>query len=111
LGRWQSQAGAAQPVGQSRPGWKVLRVLGNQLQLPGFDYLSSEEVLGELRAIYGSEPPMASAVEPYKGSHKAALQTQTAHLIDLPMYEIDALVRRAPSLGRSREGRADAVTY
>src|SRR5689334_2503979 len=41
-GLWQSQTGAAQPVGEARPGWKVLRVLGNLLDLGGFDYMSSE---------------------------------------------------------------------
>jgi NADH-quinone oxidoreductase subunit G len=105
-GRWQSQAGAAQPVGESRPGWKVLRVLGNLLELPGFDYQSSEEVLAELRALSG-EPAMA----PYQVSHKAALPTAGASLVDLPMYQIDALVRRAASLLRTREGRAPAATY
>ena len=44
-GRWQSQAGAATPVGEARPGWKILRVLGNLLNLAGFEYQSSEEVL------------------------------------------------------------------
>ncbi|MEO7774664.1 MAG: NADH-quinone oxidoreductase subunit NuoG, partial [Steroidobacteraceae bacterium] len=43
-GIWQSFAGAAQPVGESRPGWKVLRVLANHLDLNGFEYQSSEEV-------------------------------------------------------------------
>ena len=43
-GRWQSFAGVAQPVGESRPAWKVLRVLGNLLQLPDCDYQSAEAV-------------------------------------------------------------------
>src|SRR6185437_15193667 len=41
-GVWQTQTGAAAPVGESRPGWKILRVLGNLLGLAGFDYQSSE---------------------------------------------------------------------
>ena len=49
-GRWQSQSGAATPVGECRPGWKVLRVLGNLMQVGGFEYQSSEEVLSEVRA-------------------------------------------------------------
>ncbi|HXY76835.1 MAG TPA: NADH-quinone oxidoreductase subunit NuoG, partial [Steroidobacteraceae bacterium] len=47
-GLWQSQSGAALPVGEARPLWKVLRVLGNLLNLEAFDYESSEEVLGEV---------------------------------------------------------------
>src|SRR5699024_3347484 len=36
-GRIQSFKGAAAPYGEARPGWKVLRVLGNLFQLEGFD--------------------------------------------------------------------------
>ena len=50
-GLWQSQAGARLPVGESRPGWKVLRVLGNVLNLSGFEYQTSEDVREELRAV------------------------------------------------------------
>jgi NADH-quinone oxidoreductase subunit G len=105
-GTWQSQAGAAAPLGESRPGWKVLRVLGNLLALPGFDYQSSEDVLAELRARCGG-----IVMAPYQGAHRAVLPTVGASLVDLPMYQIDALVRRAPSLQRTREGRSSAVTY
>ena len=48
-GRWQEFRGCAQPVGQSRPGWKILRVLANQLGLEGFSYESSADVLAEFR--------------------------------------------------------------
>ena len=47
-GRWQSAPGAAAPVGESRPGWKVLRVLGNLLDLPGFEYTSADQVTDEI---------------------------------------------------------------
>jgi hypothetical protein len=53
-GLWQSQAGAALPVGESRPGWKVLRVLGNLLNLSGFEYQSSEDVRDEVRKACGA---------------------------------------------------------
>jgi len=58
---------------------------------------------------------------PYNGKHNpsaakqngggAAAGQPNAGVIDLPMYQIDALVRRAPSLQRTREGRSSAVTY
>ena len=47
-GRWQSFAGAATPLGEARPGWKVLRVLGNALGLQAFEYQSAEEVRDEV---------------------------------------------------------------
>jgi NADH-quinone oxidoreductase subunit G len=136
-GLWQSQAGAALPVGESRPGWKVLRVLGNLLNLTGFEYQSSEDVRDELRKACGASAsvsgsavsPIADipvAAAPYKGNHQVARGANgnagagsgtatgaAGHgaVLDLPMYQIDALVRRAPSLQKTREGRTPAATY
>ena len=53
-GRWQSWTGAASAVGESRPGWKVLRVLANLLNIRGVDYVSSEEVREALKKLCGS---------------------------------------------------------
>ena len=113
-GLWQSQAGAAAPLGASRPGWKVLRVLGNLLNLAGFEYQSSEEVREELRAL------CATPVSPdYRGTHavtpagaaSAAVAAGEVRVVDVPMYQTDALVRRAPSLQKTREGRSGPATY
>jgi len=110
-GTWQSQAGAAAPVGEARPGWKVLRVLGNLLKLPGFDYQSSTEVLAEVRAAC-----QQLAARPYQGSHVVRRPAdghseESLTVADIPMYQTDALVRRAPSLQRTRDGRAPASSY
>jgi len=110
-GRWQSQAGAAAPVGEARPGWKVLRVLANLMNLAGFDYQSSEEVAAELRTVCAGVQPAG-----YQGSHAVRLADasrteEQAELADVPTYQTDALVRRAPSLQRTREGRTAAVSY
>ncbi|MGH8294448.1 MAG: molybdopterin-dependent oxidoreductase, partial [Steroidobacteraceae bacterium] len=111
-GVWQVQTGAASPVGESRPGWKILRVLGNLLGLAGFEYQSSEEVRAELAMLIGA--PTAHAAPAYAGRHAVAREAAAGtalHVVDVPMYQIDALVRRAPSLQRTREGRTPAVTY
>jgi len=105
-GTWQSQGGAAQPVGEARPGWKVLRVLGNLLNISGFEYQSSEDVREELRKLCTDSPVLA-----YKGTHRVAQATAGADVLDLSMYHVDALVRRAPSLQKTREGRTLAITY
>ena len=105
-GTWQSQNGAAQPVGEARPGWKVLRVLGNLLNLSGFEYQSSEDIREELRKL--CTDLSASA---YKGNHRVGQVAAGADVLDLSMYHVDALVRRAPSLQKTREGRTLAVTY
>jgi NADH-quinone oxidoreductase subunit G len=112
-GTWQSQSGAAQPVGEARPGWKVLRVLGNLLNLSGFEYQTSEDVREELRKLCDGQLTADTGSQPvYKGSHRVAqVATGAADVLDLSMYHVDALVRRAPSLQKTREGRTLAVTY
>jgi NADH-quinone oxidoreductase subunit G len=110
-GLWQSHSGAAQLLGEARPGWKILRVLGNLLKLEGFDYQSSRDVLEEVRKVCEHAGPPA-----YQGSHPVAPASadgsaEEAPLIDVPMYQADAVVRRAPSLQRTREGRMTAAQY
>jgi NADH-quinone oxidoreductase subunit G len=53
-GQWQSFNGVVPPLGEVRPGWKVLRVLGNLFDIAGFDYVSSEEVREECKKTCGS---------------------------------------------------------
>jgi NADH-quinone oxidoreductase subunit G len=105
-GLWQSVAGAAKPLGESRPGWKVLRVLGNLAGVANFDYQSSEEVREELRALCGDVVAAS-----YQGSHEVKLVAADARVVDVPMYAVDAVLRRAPSLQRTKEGKGAAVVY
>jgi len=105
-GLWQSFTGAAKPLGEARPGWKVLRVLGNLAGVANFDYLSTEEVREELRARCAE-----ISAGSYQGTHAAKATAGEASVVDLPMYSIDAVLRRAPSLQRTREGKAAAVTF
>jgi NADH-quinone oxidoreductase subunit G len=105
-GQWQSFAGAAKPLGEARPGWKVLRVLGNLAGVAGFDYQSSDELREELRARCGDV-----AVGSYQGSHEAKVSPQDVRVVDVPMYSVDAILRRSPSLQRTREGKGGAVAY
>jgi len=106
-GKWQSHAGAIAPLGEARPGWKVLRVLGNTLNLSGFEYLSSEDVREELRKACGDAP----AARSYTGTHHVNGAPAATPLIDLNMYQSDAVVRRAPSLQKTREGRTPPSQY
>jgi NADH-quinone oxidoreductase subunit G len=104
-GDWQSVPGAAQPVGEARPAWKVLRVLGNMLSLPGFDYLSSEQVLDEARvavAIAHVHPSSAATRTVSVGP-----VAPPSPLVDVPIYQVDALVRRAPALQSTRMAKRE----
>jgi NADH-quinone oxidoreductase subunit G len=99
-GRWQSVPGAARPVGESRPGWKVLRVLANLLNLPGFEFTSSEEITEALRREIADAP--AFEAEPTKRTLQSKPTVQAAQ--DISIYQIDAVVRRAPALQSTRAG-------
>jgi NADH-quinone oxidoreductase subunit G len=109
-GLWQSFAGASRPLGEARPGWKVLRVLGNLTGVANFDYQSSEEIREELR-IRCAEIGAGS----YQGTHEVdpakSATRGDARVIDVPMYAIDAVLRRAPSLQRTREGKLPPQVY
>ncbi len=103
-GRWQSAPGAARPVGESRPAWKVLRVLGNLLNLPAFDYVSSDQVADELRKLVAEAGTAAPKSVNRTLQSKLALATPSA-ANDVALYQIDAVVRRAPALQETQEAQ------
>ncbi|MDH3870788.1 MAG: NADH-quinone oxidoreductase subunit NuoG [Gammaproteobacteria bacterium] len=106
-GRWQSFAGVASPYANSRPGWKVLRVLGNLLELEGFDYTSSEQVRDELRRrVDAASATIGSA----QGAVAAAATISGLERIgDVPIHSADALVRRAASLQQTPDAARASV--
>ena len=96
-GTWQSFTGVAKPIGEARPAWKVLRVLGNLLEADSFDYVSSEEILAEVRQSYGSCKPDNEITSGTKHA-KANGADSPGDEIDVPIYSVDAVVRRATAL-------------
>jgi len=95
-GRAQSFKGVAVPVGQSRPAWKVLRVLGNVLQLADFDDDTSEAVRDDL--IGGG---FAERLNNHSNAACAvadSAETGLQRVAEVPIYRSDAIVRRADSL-------------
>ena len=104
-GTWQSFAGVASPVGESRPAWKVLRVLGNLVDAEGFDYVTSEDVLAACRAEIGD---IEAQTYKAKTGGKATAADDPADEIDTPLYSVDGLVRRADALQRTLAARRAA---
>jgi NADH-quinone oxidoreductase subunit G len=103
-GRWQEFRGCAQPVGEARPAWKIIRVLGNLLGLEGFAYDTGTDVLGELRSI--------AADASYDGRFVTARDVKAERrgtTSELPIYGVDAIVRRAPALQRTRAAGGEAA--
>jgi NADH-quinone oxidoreductase subunit G len=104
-GRVQSFHPAVRPAGDARPAWKVLRVLGGLLGLPGFEYDTIERVREDclrgkdLAALLSNQTHVAAG----KSSHLVAGLKRIA---DVPIYFADALTRRAPSLQKTSDARA-----
>ena len=104
-GRAQSFNGVVPPLGETRPAWKVLRVLGNLLELEGFAYETSEqiraEVLGAEEFVGGLDNALTAAplVLP-------AAMTGLQRISDVPIYFADPLARRAEALQRTQDAAA-----
>jgi NADH-quinone oxidoreductase subunit G len=101
-GRWQSWAGGAKLPGESRPGWKVLRVLANLLNVHGVDYLSSDEIRDALKALCGTR---IEASRPVAGAAMPAGEAPAGSWIDIPPYQCDVLVRGSEALSKTKDGR------
>ena len=105
-GRVQSFRAVVQPLAQTRPAWKVLRVLGNLLGIAGFDYDSSEEVLKE---ALGSGDASAQLDNRLKSAAIGALEMTRPgiqRIGEVPIYQADAIVRRAASLQQTHDAAA-----
>ena len=106
-GRIQGFNGVAHPLGETRPGWKVLRVLGNLLGIAGFDYETSEAVRD--MALGGKGADLAGKLDnriDWPVSAPAPTQGHDLQRIaEVPIYHADPIVRRAPSLQRTADAR------
>lgn len=110
-GRAQSFNGTVKPLGDTRPAWKVLRVLGNLLELSGFDYETSEAIRNEI--IGANAPADANLVPRLNNLGKAAPQAEVAaaglqleRVADVSIYATDAIVRRSLPLQQTNDGAA-----
>lgn len=92
---WQNFAGVAEPFGEARPAWKVLRVLGNLLNCDGFDYTSTEDIVQEIKSRITNMP----TVEMNTTHFNMPIAKSGMHRIgEVPIYSGDSLVRRAKAL-------------
>jgi NADH-quinone oxidoreductase subunit G len=113
-GRVQSFHGVVKPFGETRPAWKVLRVLGNLLGLPGFTFETSEEVRSE---ALGDQSTIAARLAAPAAVEGGAIAMPTARtgerglerIADVPIYASDPIVRRAPALQMTTDARPPVV--
>jgi NADH-quinone oxidoreductase subunit G len=102
-GRAQSFHGVVKPLGETRPAWKVLRVLGSMLHVPGFDFETIEEVRAQaipadVQALLSNACTAQVDVSPAAGQPASAA-----------IYQLDSLVRRAPSLQLTVDAKQPSV--
>ncbi|MEP6656589.1 MAG: NADH-quinone oxidoreductase subunit NuoG [Betaproteobacteria bacterium] len=115
-GRMQAFQGTTRPLGETRPAWKVLRVLGTMLDLPGFDFGTIDDVRAalpaptDLAARLGNRTDTA-IVRPPQASTSAPTTTDATNVLsleriaDIPIHFADPIVRRAPSLQKTPDAR------
>jgi NADH-quinone oxidoreductase subunit G len=108
-GDWQSFAGATVPMGEARPGWKILRVLGNLLDIQGFDQVSSEEVLAEVKSAAADLRPNNGAGVSLGVEQRTPNGGTLVRIGDVPIYSVDPLVRRAPALQKTADAGEAAI--
>jgi NADH-quinone oxidoreductase subunit G len=108
-GRAQGFNGTVKPLDEARPGWKVLRVLGNILDLQGFDYETSEAIRNEILDVtmladadlssrlnnFANHPPQLPAT--------SGAGQQLERIADVPIYATDAIVRHSAPLQQTND--------
>ncbi len=106
-GRIQSFSGVVKPRGDARPAWKVLRVLGNVLNLEGFGFASSEDVRDE---VLGKGAEVVAGLSNELYGVTISLQQNAAsdllRIADVPINFADAMARRAPALQQTADAAA-----
>ena len=112
-GRMQGFNGVVRPFADARPAWKVLRVLGNLMDIAGFDYDTSEQVRDEVctpdnvaarldNRVAGLERSLNAGTESVRESQVAGILQRVA---DVPIYFTDPIVRRADSLQQTHDAQ------
>jgi NADH-quinone oxidoreductase subunit G len=106
-GRWQSFAAVSRAPAGSRPGWKVLRVLGNLLELDGFDQTSSQQLRDSLGRLLGDVTVNNTHCGEFVGYLESGGGLQRIDY--LPMYAVDSMVRRATALQETPDADVASV--
>ncbi|MGB8857267.1 MAG: NADH-quinone oxidoreductase subunit NuoG [Burkholderiales bacterium] len=107
-GRAQSFNGVVKPLGDTRPAWKVFRVLGNLLNMNNFSFDSVETVRKEIGA--NLEAQIKASLNNRVDGTVAQIHSSSGDSIqrigEVPIYATDAIVRRAPSLQKTADGKS-----
>jgi NADH-quinone oxidoreductase subunit G len=105
-GRAQSFHGVVRPLGETRPAWKVLRVLANMLGVSGFDYDTVEQIRAQALA-----PDWASRLNNACDQAMSPLAEMVHKPVTARIYQLDGLVRRAPSLQQTADAQTKETSH
>ena len=111
-GRAQGFNGTVKPLGDTRPAWKVLRVLGNLLGLDNFAYESSEDIRNEMlgvKTLDGLDLSQRLSNNADIPLHTPQTSTEIQRVADVPIYFSDAIARRSESLQQTVDAQAPKV--
>ena len=109
-GRAQAFSGVVPPLGQTRPAWKVLRVLGTMLSVSGFDYESIDAVRADLPQADEIGNWLSNATQtPLEAPGAPSGENGLERIAEVPIYAADPLVRRAGSLQKTRDAKLPAA--
>jgi NADH-quinone oxidoreductase subunit G len=107
--RVQSFHAVVKPLGETRPAWKVLRALANVLNLPGFEFDSSQDVLAQLFAANDGVTPVFLAADQLNNTSRLDVQSTSVPSGEpcvAAIYQLDSIVRRASSLQMTSDARS-----
>jgi len=104
-GRVQSFHAAVQPLGETRPGWKVLRVLGTLLGKDGFGFDTVEQVRAACLGGRDVAASLSNEIRP-GGKTNGSSPSGVQRIADVPIYFADPIVRRSPPLQETADARA-----
>jgi NADH-quinone oxidoreductase subunit G len=104
-GRWQAFSAAAEPFGDARPAWRILRVLADTLGAADCAYQTIDEIRADIEAEVGRP----AADNAYTGEPALDFEAASIELdeLDVPTYAIDAVVRRSEPLQQTAIAQAD----
>ena len=109
-GRAQAFSGVVPPLGQTRPAWKVLRVLGTLLSIPGLDYESVDAIRADLPQADEIGNWLSNATQtPLEAPRARSGENGLERIAEVPIYAADPLVRRAASLQKTRDAKLPAA--
>jgi NADH-quinone oxidoreductase subunit G len=108
-GQWQRFTGVTAPLEETRPAWKVLRVLGNLFACSGFDYVSNEEVLNEVREKCGSVKTDNTMAWRCPSTVVSSPTEKLVRICEMQPYSWDSVQRRATALQNTPDAHEAAI--